>query len=167
MADTATFDIYDDKGTKVVDAKPSPDVLSSLISNTTYKGYSAAFAGQSAKLALPDLVTTPGKPALAVTAGDGKLTYTITPASGDGAADRTFVISHSTDGKNFDEVSAAGLTGDLEGLTNDTAYTLMVVAKNAGGSSTMSDTVTGTPTASKPKLGNISSDSDSVTINLS
>ncbi len=25
MADTATFDIYDDKGTKVVDGKPSPD----------------------------------------------------------------------------------------------------------------------------------------------
>lgn len=167
MADTATFDIYDDKGTKVVDGKPSPDVISSLTSNSVFSGYWATYAGKTAKLALPDIVTTPGKPAVTVTAGDGKLTYTITPATGDGAAERSYVVSHSTDGKTFTDVETSTVTGDITGLTNDTVYTVKVTAKNAGGSSTESDTVTGTPTVSKPRLGNISTTANSATIELS
>ncbi|WP_203642964.1 fibronectin type III domain-containing protein [Levilactobacillus andaensis] len=167
MADTVTFDIFDDKGTKVLDGKPSPDVLSSLNSNTTLKGYTAAYAGKDAKLALPDMITKPGKPSLAVTGDDGKATYTVTPATGDGDTPRTYTVSYSADGKTFTNATGTETTGEVMGLTNGTDYTFKAVTNNSDGSSTVSDTVTVTPAASKPKLGDISTTDNSATINLS
>lgn len=153
MADK-TFDIYDDKGTKVVDGKPSPVTVASLSGNTTYKGYKAANAGDATNVApLDDFTTTPGKPTLAVTAGDGKADFTITPAAGDGNASRSYVVSYSTDGTAFTDVPETATTGSITGLTNGTAYTFKAVAKNSAGSSTASATASATPVApaSSPK----------------
>lgn len=57
MADTQKFDIYDDKGNKVVDAQPSPVTITGLTAGTTYKGYKAAYAGGTAQTPLDDIVT--------------------------------------------------------------------------------------------------------------
>ncbi|WP_338230795.1 fibronectin type III domain-containing protein [Lactiplantibacillus paraxiangfangensis] len=153
MADKL-FDIYDDKGTKVVDGKPSPVTISGLSGNTTYKGYKAANAGDTTAMAtLDDMTTTPGKPSLVVTAGDGKADFSITPATGDGNAQRSYVVSYSTDGTKFTDIPEATTTGTIDGLTNGTAYTFKVVAKNSAGTSTASEATAGTPTApaSSPK----------------
>lgn len=167
MADTQLFDVFDDKGTKVLDGQPSPEIVKSLTSNTTYKGYTAAYAGEDAKLSLPDIITKPGKPTVAVTGGDGGATYTVTPATGDGDTARTYTVSYSADGKTFTDVADTGATGTITGLTNGTEYTVKAVANNSNGASTVSDTVTVTPAASKPKLGNITTTDDSATIELS
>lgn len=58
MADTAQkFDIYDNKGNKVVDAQVSPVVLSDLTAGTKYSGYQVAYAGSTAKATIPDFTT--------------------------------------------------------------------------------------------------------------
>ncbi|WP_282801134.1 Ig-like domain-containing protein [Secundilactobacillus kimchicus] len=55
--DTVKFDVYDDKGAKVVEAQPSPIVLKGLTSSTTYKGYQLTYADKETKTALADIVT--------------------------------------------------------------------------------------------------------------
>lgn len=167
MADAQLFDVFDDKGTKVIDGQPSPDTITGLTSNTTYTGYTAAKAGSANKLSLPDMITKPGKPTITVTGGDGKADYTVTPATGDGATDRTYTVSYAADGKTFTDATGTGATGTVSGLTNNTEYTFKAVTNNSDGSSSASETVTVTPAASKPKLGDISTTENSVTINLS
>lgn len=167
MADTQLYDGFDDKGTKVIDGKPSPITFAGLNSNTTYKGYAAAKAGSDSKLTLPDLITKPGKPSLEVTGDDGKVSYTVTPAAGDGDTARTFKVSYSADGKTFTDATSTEATGEVTGLTNGTEYTFKTVVNNSNGSSTVSDTATVTPEASKPKLGDVTTTDDSATVNLS
>lgn len=167
MADAQLFDVFDDKGTKLIDGQASPISFTGLTSNTTYTGYTAAKAGSANKLNLPDMITKPGKPTIAVTGGDGTADYTVTPAAGDGPTDRTYTVSYASDGKTFTDATGTGATGTVSGLTNDTEYTFKAVANNSDGSSSASDTVTVTPAASKPKLGNISTTEDSATVALS
>lgn len=57
MADTQKFDIYDDKGTKIIDAQPSPITITGLAAKTTYKAYKASYAGAAAQTTLDDIVT--------------------------------------------------------------------------------------------------------------
>ncbi|WP_282801133.1 hypothetical protein [Secundilactobacillus kimchicus] len=57
MADVLKFDVYDDKGTKVVDAQPSPVVIDKLTAATTYKGYTITYAGKATKTTLDDIIT--------------------------------------------------------------------------------------------------------------
>lgn len=60
MADEVNnFNVFDDKGTKVVDSKPSPIQLSGLTPNTKYTGWTIARVGQTASTAIPDFTTLP------------------------------------------------------------------------------------------------------------
>lgn len=54
-----TFDIYDDKGTKLVESKPLPVQIDGLEPNTVYSGWMLAYAGEDAMLAIPDFTTLP------------------------------------------------------------------------------------------------------------
>lgn len=73
MADTTVkFDIYDDKGKKVVDAQPSPVTIAGLTAGTTYKGYKAAYAGATAQTTLDDFTTAAAPAPDTSTTGTGK-----------------------------------------------------------------------------------------------
>lgn len=54
-----TFDVYDEKGTKVVEGKPSPVQIDGLEPNTTYSGWKLAYAGEDDMSVIPDFTTLP------------------------------------------------------------------------------------------------------------
>ena len=60
MAEEAkTFDVYDEKGTKLAEGKPSPVTVEGLEPNTKYSGWKLAYAGKDAKAVIPDFTTLP------------------------------------------------------------------------------------------------------------
>ena len=169
MADT-TFDIYDDKGAKVVDAQPSPVSITGLTPNTTYKGYQATYAGKTDKTAIPDFTTLDalaGVPTLAVTPGDGQVNVTVTPGTDTGSAVTSYKVYY-TDGKTpLTEDLGTSLTGTITGLTNGTQYSFQVTATNGAGESNKSTAVTGTPVAPAAKVGDVTTTATTANIPLS
>ena len=53
------FDVYDEKGTKVVEGKPSPIEVDGLEPNTNYSGWKLAYAGENDMSIIPDFTTLP------------------------------------------------------------------------------------------------------------
>jgi len=109
--------------------------------------------GESPKtpeLSVTTLATVPGAPALAVTAGDGKVNYTITPPEDNGGdAVDSYDIKYKTQAgaENWTTENVTALTGSITGLTNGTAYQFKAAAKNSAGSSIDSTVVFATPEA--------------------
>jgi len=149
------FDIYDNKDEKVVTNQPSPVVISGLNPATKYSGYKIAYTGKDAKTTIDDFTTTnqvPGKPSLAISAGDGKLDVTFSDGQNIGTAvTKRTVYWKTVDGHNGTTDFGTSLTGSVDGLTNGTEYTLQGVCTNAAGDSEKSDEVKGTPVAPAQK----------------
>lgn len=173
MADTTQqFDIYDDKGNKIVDSQVSPVSITGLSPNTTYKGYQATYAGKSIKTAFPDFTTldvVSGAPTLAVTPGDGKVNVTLT-AGANAGSDVTDYKVYYTDGKTPLTMDLKNsLTGTITGLTDGTEYTFQATAINGTGESDKSSSVTGTPVAPKPvepTVGDVTTTATTATVPL-
>lgn len=170
MADTTQqFDVYDDKGNKIVDSQASPVGITGLSPNTTYKGYQATYAGKSTKTAFPDFTTldvVSKAPTLAVTPGDGKVDVTLTAGTNSGSAVTDYKVYY-TDGKTPLTMDLKdSLTGTITGLTNSTPYTFQAVAINGAGESAKSDSVTGTPVAPEPTVGKVTTTATTATIPL-
>ena len=170
MAGTAQeFDVYDDKGNKIVNSQVSPVSITGLNPNTTYKGYQATYAGQSNKTELPDFTTldvVPGAPTLAVTPGDGKVDVALTAGTDLGSAVTDYKVYY-TDGKTPLTMDLkSSLTGTITGLTNGTQYTFQAVAVNGAGESDKSSSVTGTPVAPTPTVGDVTTTATTATIPL-
>lgn len=151
MSLTKNFDVYDNTDKKIVTNQPSPVTIDGLTPDTKYSGYKIAYAGESAKTTIDDFTTTnqvPGKPSLAVSAGDGELDVTFSDGQNIGTAiTKRTVYWKTADGHNGTADFGTSLTGSVDGLTNGTEYTLQGVCTNAAGDSEKSDEVEGTPVA--------------------
>ena len=129
-------------------------VTSGLTPNTTYSKWKLAYAGQdSVAAALADFRTAdvaPGAPTLAVTAGDGQVSLSVTDGANSGSAitDRTVYWSNGTNTGIVD--LKTGLTGVATGLTNGTEYTFQATVKNGAGESAKSVAVKTKPTPAQP-----------------
>jgi len=170
MADTTQqFDVYDDKGNKIVESQVSPVSITGLSPNTTYKGYQATYAGKSIKTAFPDFTTqdvVSGAPTLAVNPGDGKVDVTLTAGANSGSAVTDYKVYY-TDGKTSLTMDLKdSLTGTITGLTNGTQYTFQAVAINGAGESAKSSSVTSTPAAPEPTVGKVTTTATTATIPL-
>lgn len=147
------FDVYDDKGNKVLDAQPSPVTIKNLNPNTTYPGFQAAFAGDADKdnwVAVGNVVTkdvVPDAPSIAVTSGDGSVNYVITPGTNQGSTINSYTIYY-TDGTTEKPLPVQlTLTGTVKTLTNGTKYSFAVTATNNAGESARSAVVNAVPAA--------------------
>ena len=128
---------------------------------TVRGGPSGSFSNPASNLIDTDLIaslgnvtlappaTTPGAPtALAVVAGNGRLTITFTPGSDGGSPITNYQystddwVSSTSFSLASDEISRVIITG----LTNRTTYTIKFRAVNAVGAGTESSAVAGTPT---------------------
>lgn len=151
MSLTKNFDIYDNTDKKIVTNQPSPVTINGLTPATKYSGYKIAYTGESAKTTIDDFTTTnqvPGKPSLAVSAGDGELDVTFSDGQNVGTAvTKRTVYWKTADGHNGTADFGTSLTGSVDGLTNGTEYTLQGVCTNAAGDSEKSDEAKGTPVA--------------------
>lgn len=145
------FDIYDDKGEKIVTNQPSPVVISGLNPATKHSSYKIAYTGGDAKATIGDFTTTnqaPGKPSLTVNAGDSKLNVTFSDGQNiSTAVTKRTVYWKTADGHNGTTDFGVSLSGSVDNLTNGTEYTLQGVCTNAAGDSEKSDEVKGTPVA--------------------
>lgn len=128
-------------------------VTSGLTPNTTYSKWRLAYAGQdSVAAALADFRTADvvaDAPTLAVTAGDGQVSLSVTDGANSGSTitDRIVYWSNGTNTGIVD--LKTGLTGVATGLTNGTEYTFQATVKNGAGESAKSVAVKATP-APKP-----------------
>lgn len=162
--ETKTFDIFDDKGAKLADAKPSPVTISNLTPNTEYNGWQIAYAGQSDKAAIPAFKTldvVADAPAVELAAGNSLVNFKITEGNNRGSAVTNHKVYY-TDGTNSGTVSSQGLTGTINNLTNDVEYTVQAVSVNGAGESDKSPAVKATPKA--PVIKMTSFDIDHTTI---
>lgn len=150
MADeTKTFDIFDDKGEKLADAKPSPVTISNLTPNTEYNGWQIAYAGQSDKVTIPAFKTldvVADAPVVELTAGNALANFKITEGNNRGSAVTNHKVYY-TDGTNSGTVSSQELTGTINNLKNDVEYTVQAVSVNGAGESAKSPAVKVTPKA--------------------
>jgi hypothetical protein len=125
---------------------------------TKYSGWKARYTGETGTAPLGDFTTkavplaAPTAPTIAVTAGDGSLTYTITDANVDAEKVSAFKVLYqgagATDWTTVDVADPTKLTGTISSLTNDTEYSVKAIATNATGDSPESAVTTGTPKAS-------------------
>ncbi|WP_412475918.1 fibronectin type III domain-containing protein [Levilactobacillus brevis] len=129
-------------------------VTSGLTPNTTYSKWRLAYAGQdSVAAALADFKTSDvvaDAPTLAVTAGDGQVSLSVTDGSNSGSAitDRIVYWSNGTNTGIVD--LKTGLTGVATGLTNGTEYTFQATVKNGAGESAKSVAVKAKPAPAQP-----------------
>lgn len=129
-------------------------VTSGLTPNTTYSKWRLAYAGQdSVAAAIADFRTADvvaGAPTLAVTAGDGQVSLSVTDGANSGSAitDRTVYWSNGTNTGIVD--LKTGLTGVATGLTNGTEYTFQATVKNGAGESAKSVAVKAKPAPAQP-----------------
>ncbi|WP_203648907.1 Ig-like domain-containing protein [Secundilactobacillus yichangensis] len=165
MADTKTFDIYDDKGNKIVNAKPSPIEIDGLTASKTYTGYTASYAGATAKTPLGDIVTkAPAKVAVtsikldqtAVNVKVGatfKLVATVAPAT---ATDATYAYTTSDD-----KVATVDTDGNGKAIAAGTAT---ITATTTDGAKTATATITVVePT---PKVDGVETTDTTATVTL-
>lgn len=88
----------------------------------------------------------PDAPTIEVTAGDGKVSYTLTDPSD--ASDITgYKILYRTGSAIFSEKEVTTKTGDISGLTNGSEYEFKAQAKNEIGYGIESALVKITPTS--------------------
>ncbi|WP_288528302.1 fibronectin type III domain-containing protein [uncultured Secundilactobacillus sp.] len=95
-----------------------------------------------------DDLNVPDAPSIKLTAGDGKIDYILMAGASDDVTGYT--ISYTPAGGETSTKDVTALTGTLEGLTNDTEYTVTVIAHNAKGDSAASGAVKATPKAIEP-----------------
>ena len=90
-------------------------------------------------------------PAIAATAGDASVAFTITAGKANGGSTATaYKVSYSADGTTWSDYAATeatALTGTIGSLTNGTEYQLKAVAVNAAGNSAESAIAKVTPVA--------------------
>ncbi|SVA83786.1 uncharacterized protein METZ01_LOCUS136640, partial [marine metagenome] len=96
------------------------------------------------------VVVAPGAPTGANTlAGDGQVVVSWTaPVSDGGSSITSYTVQVTPGSTTVDTSSGRETSATVTGLTNGTAYTFSVVAKNSAGSSTESRSSTATPVAS-------------------
>lgn len=149
------FDLLDQDSklvehTETAKSDGTTDVIASgLTPNTTYSKWGLAYAGQdSAATSLADFKTADvvaEAPTLAVTAGDGQVSLSVTDGANSGSAitDRAVYWSDGTNTGSVDLKTE--LTGVATGLTNGTEYTFQATVKNGAGESAKSVAVKATP----------------------
>lgn len=151
MADEAkTFDIYDDKGVALAEAKPFPVTINGLNPNTTYSGWQVAYAGATDKVAVPEFTTKDTELAAPVsikaTVLDGDLDVDIDEAGeATGGSDATGYKVYYTDGTTSKDQTDTELPVKLTGLANGTEYTLSMAILNAAGESAKSPEIKAIP----------------------
>ena len=93
--------------------------------------------------------TTPGKPGLSESCGDGSATLTIAaPSDNGGSAITSYTIQWKSGSQSYTETRSQTTTttsATVTGLTNETEYTFRVRATNSNGSGPWSDESTCTP----------------------
>lgn len=136
------FTVFDGSG-KAVLTSPSPMVLADLTPHTSYAGYTVSDG--TTTVPVDDILTTdvvPGLPGLSIVAGNGQVTYTITPGTDDGSPVTGYKLYY--DNKTFD--CGMNLTGTITGLMNAVQLTFAATASNDAGESALSNSVQVTPT---------------------
>ena len=91
-------------------------------------------------------VDVPAAPSLAVTAGDRRAAFTITPGSANGATISGHTVQWAAGAADFsssNEQSTTSTTGTVTGLTNGTTYRFRARSSNSVGNSGWSTVVTG------------------------
>lgn len=168
MADEAkTFDIYDDKGVALAEAKPSPVTINGLNPNTTYSGWQIAYAGATDKVSVPEFTTEDTELAAPVSIKaavlDGALDVDIDEAGeATGGSDATGYKVYYTDGTTSKDVTGEELPVKLTGLANGTEYTLSMAILNAAGESAKSPEIKATPAKPVVKMESFKLDKSSV-----
>lgn len=147
--DTPAFTGTDDKSAVITGLQPNTPVAAG-----DYQGAITDGTNYSDKVDVPAFKTLDvvlAAPALAVTAGDASVGFTITAGKANGGSAATgYKVSYSADGATwtpFAAEDATALTGTVTGLTNDTEYQFKAVATNAAGDSAESAVVKATPVA--------------------
>jgi hypothetical protein len=124
--------------------------VSGLTANTTYDKFSVSYTGKTGKTLVPAFTTkdaVPGKPSIALVAGDGKIDFTITSGSNTGSNPTSYKVFY-TDGTNNGSIDVTeGLAGTISGLTNGTEYSVSAAAINGAGQSDISDIQKATPSS--------------------
>lgn len=164
MADK-TFDVYDDKGNKIIDAQPSPIELDGLTPSKTYAGYTASYAGETIKTPLGDIVTK--APAVVAVTGITLSQATMTLAQGASKAITATVAPENATNKTVtftsadDTIATVDETGLITAAT-DKFGTVDITATVGGQSAKVTVTVP-EPT---PKVDGIETTDTTATITL-
>lgn len=105
--------------------------------------------GDSDKVDVPAFTPAdvPSTPTVALVAGDAKLDFTITKSAEHGSAVTGYTITYTPAGGTAKTQKTTTLTGSIASLTNDTEYTVTVIAHSEIGDSTASAAVKATPVA--------------------
>lgn len=144
-----TFNVYDATGKPILVNQVAPILLTDLTPNTTYKGYYVSPSDDlSTKSYVDDIVTAdevPSAPTIAVTAGNGQVTFVITPGDDAGTAVTGYRVYYASQTDTDMTAVDVAATGTIDELMNDTAYTFEAVAINNAGESERSTDVTITP----------------------
>lgn len=144
------FDVYDSNGKAVLTNVASPITIPDLTPNTTYPGYKVAPAGTTEMHSVDDIVTADepaSAPTLAVTAGNGLVSYTIAPGDDAGSAVTGYRMYYaSTTDMDMIAIELGDqLTGTVTDLANGVQYTFEAASVNNAGESDRSADVTVTP----------------------
>lgn len=137
-------------GGALVDGAARTAVVSGLPNGTalTVVVWARNAAGESAAAVSTATVIPMGKPtapsAVAATGGDTQATVTWGPSQANGSAITGYTVTSTPGGKTA-TVAATARTAKVTGLTNGTAYTFTVTAKNAVGSTVSAASAAVTP----------------------
>lgn len=144
------FDVYDSTGKAILTNVANPITIPDLTPNTTYKGYQVAPTGTTEMHPVDDIVTDDepaSAPALAITSGNGQVSYTITPGDNAGSAVTSYRMYYAS-ASDTDMIAVElgnQLTGTVTDLANGVGYTFEAVSINNAGESDRSNDVTVTP----------------------
>lgn len=105
--------------------------------------------GDSEKVDVPAFTPAdvPSAPTIALVAGDAKLDFTITKPTEHGSVVTGYTITYTPVGGTAKTQETTMLTGSIASLTNDTEYTVKVIAHSEIGDSSASTAVKATPVA--------------------
>jgi len=89
----------------------------------------------------------PSAPTIALTAGDAKINFKIAKPAEHGSVVTGYTITYKTAGGTAKTQETTTLTGSIASLTNDTEYTVKVIAHSEIGDSSSSTAIKATPVA--------------------